>query len=98
MRETKKVVLIIAFALTTTHQGRTQTQISPATFSGLRIGKATIADFQKVFGKPMDLYQDNSGTTYLQYRNIGPVTGVVEVQADTKSNIIGVISIDPDNL
>jgi hypothetical protein len=67
-------------------------------FSGLTIGRATIAALRQVFGKPVDMNQDNSDTTWLHYRNIGPVPGTVEIQADSKSQVIQVISIVPDNL
>jgi hypothetical protein len=66
-----------------------QDRFVPANFSGLRIGEATIADVTKRFGAPTDTYRDNKGITWLYYRDIGPVAGKVEIEAESKSKLSG---------
>src|SRR5258708_39455255 len=92
------IVLTVMLELTVTLRIFAQPEFRPASFSGLTIGSATIAALRQVFGKPVDMNQDNSDTTWLHYRNIGPVPGTVEIQADSKSQVIRVISVVPDNL
>jgi hypothetical protein len=75
-----------------------QVRFVPASYFGVRIGKATIADVTKRFGTATDTYQDNYGITWLYYRDIGPVPGKVEVQADSKSKVIRIITISPERL
>lgn len=75
-----------------------QEGFAPAKFVDLGIGKATITEVTNRFGRPTDVHRDNSGTTWLYYRNVGPVPGKVEMQADTKSEILQLVSVFPDNL
>jgi hypothetical protein len=73
-----------------------QAEFRPATFSGLTMGKSTIADVKKRFGEPKAFLENNlTGKTWMRYEDIAPVAGDVEIDAVSNSGIIQGISVDP---
>jgi hypothetical protein len=73
-------------------------QFRPATFAGFTMGKATVTAFVTRFGKPLDEVKDASNAHWLYYRDIGPVPGEVEVIASSKTGIIEILTIYPENV
>ncbi len=68
----------------------------PAVFSGIRVGRDTVAAAKRRFGPPKDTFKDRSGTYWVYYENIGPVRGRVEIIADSKTEVIWNINLTPN--
>jgi len=75
-----------------------QDDFKPATFHGLTIGKAKIADVKKQLGPPVDEYDDKDGTIWIYYEDIGPVPGRVGIPADKKTQLVWFVEITPKAL
>lgn len=75
-----------------------QDDFKPATFHGLTIGKVKIADVKRQLGTPLDEYEDQRGTIWMHYKDIGPVPGKVEIPADKKTQLVWYVTVYPDNL
>jgi hypothetical protein len=75
-----------------------QDAFRPATFHGLTIGKAKIADVKRELGNPVEQTDDRHGSIYMFYKDIGPVPGTVEIGADKNTQLVGYVAVYPDNL
>lgn len=97
----RKLWIIIGFAsllLLSAAGGMAQVDFHPASFGGLVLGRAKIADAYRRFGETSDVTHDNSGTVSLRYKNIGPVPGIVDIFGDAKTNVIEMVELYPEKL
>ncbi len=75
-----------------------QDDFRPATFRGLTIGKAKIADVMKQLGPPVQRWDDKRGTVWMYYKDIGPVSGKVEITVNKKTQFVDYVAVYPDNV
>ena len=63
------------------------------------MGKATIADAERLLGKPKDTFRNKgSGVTWLYYDSLGPVPGKVEMVTKPKTTVISSVAINAESL
>jgi hypothetical protein len=96
MRMRAQVLIpLILQALALTPVRSADEAFQPADFSGLKLGKATIADVRKNLGPPKTEFRDDAGTTWLYYADVGPFPGKVEFIADSATGRIGAVEVSP---
>jgi len=69
----------------------------PAQFRGLTMGKSTIADAERLLGKPETILR-KPDATWIYYKDLGPAPGRVEIIADTKTAVIESVNVYPTDL
>lgn len=78
--------------------GRAQDSFKPAQFAGIQVGRDTLAVARLKLGQPTEFFRDRSGTNWVYYSDVGPIQGKVEIQANSKTGVIGVVNVFPRSL
>lgn len=78
--------------------GQATERFSPAVFAGLTLGRASVTDCIRKLGKPADQITDNSGIQWLYYKDIGGISGNVEVLAEVNTGTIDSVVVYPTSM